>query len=775
MQHLDLAKQDEGKIWIRKPMPSSDDGIMLKIENRRGGALALEGKTIRALHVAFDNFGDCFIMGDQHGQIYYFDLNKNRMKLCQRLGSAVTALSFSTRHKNEFLVCCADNSMKCFNMETKDLLGWMKGHSSAINNISVHSSGKYALTTSNDVAQLWDLDTFSRKRKLNIRENVGILKVFFLPLSNTIITCFKDDSIFGWEADTLQCKFQLPVPVEERSQYLTVTISSDSRFLVAGGRSQFLHVYTLDSRRLFRIIQLPNKVKSVKQLEFLPEKFGDGSHEMLSVLSKDGILRVIHIHNCNLLFDVGDAQNPILNFASSPNGKYIIGVMDSGSLHVFSVKSLTSHLNKAPVPLLKVVSEGATGSKKVLEDSRATYSSAPVSTARSSCSTLKTIPPPLSSARSAGTDVTSESSSAYPSYNVMTEPFELKKLRRILRAYGEYPAKYRLFIWKNLLQLPENHEAFSCLVDKGTHSAYLNLHEDYPMKSRKLLRVLQRTCSSLGHWSAIFGEVKFLPVMIFPLVKLFQNNALVCFEVSATVLLNWCQHWFEFFPNPPINILALVENLLAHHDKVLLNHFITYKVTSQRYAWPMLESLFSEVMTKEEWQVLFDNIFSNEPGYILHVVVAYLTVCRSPLLAMTEPEDFDYFFKHRNAANIRSVIKEANQLADCTPDNVNPIKLLDGFMPLSVSQYQAFNKYPDFVVDFEAKEREKLKDDEVEYLKEKQVASDLKKELSKKISDVEEWYKQQEQVLAAGEQRKQLWKEEAKIREQLARLESLKQ
>ena len=50
----------------------------------------------------------------------------------------------------------------------------------------------------------------------------------------------------------------------------------------------------------------------------------------------------------------------------------------------------------------------------------------------------------------------------------------------------------RMFIWRSLLQLPENHAAFCSLVDKGTHSAFVRLHENYPIKSRKLLRVLQR-------------------------------------------------------------------------------------------------------------------------------------------------------------------------------------------------------------------------------------------------------------------------------------------
>lgn len=53
----------------------------------------------------------------------------------------------------------------------------MRGHESSVFSISVHASGKYAITTSSDTAQLWDLDTFQRKRKLNILQSVGIQKV----------------------------------------------------------------------------------------------------------------------------------------------------------------------------------------------------------------------------------------------------------------------------------------------------------------------------------------------------------------------------------------------------------------------------------------------------------------------------------------------------------------------------------------------------------------------------------------------------------------------
>lgn len=45
--------------------------------------------------------------------------------------------------------------------------------------------------------------------------------------------------------------------------------------------------------------------------------------------------------------------------------------------------------------------------------------------------------------------------------------------------------------------------------------------------------------------------------------------------------VNWGQHWFEYFPNPPLNVLSMAENVLAHHDKELLQHLVDCGITSQ--------------------------------------------------------------------------------------------------------------------------------------------------------------------------------------------------
>jgi hypothetical protein len=50
----------------------------------------------------------------------------------------------------------------------------------------------------------------------------------------------------------------------------------------------------------------------------------------------------------------------------------------------------------------------------------------------------------------------------------------------------------RAFIWRCLLRLPENHAAYAALVEKGGHLTFAKLQEHYPLKSRKLLRIMQR-------------------------------------------------------------------------------------------------------------------------------------------------------------------------------------------------------------------------------------------------------------------------------------------
>ncbi|XP_063499610.1 TBC1 domain family member 31 isoform X16 [Symphalangus syndactylus] len=744
MQSTDLGNKESGKIWHRKPSPATRDGIIVNIIHNTSD---YHPKVLRFLNVAFDGTGDCLIAGDHQGNIYVFDLYGNRFNLVQRTAQACTALAFNLRRKSEFLVALADYSVKCFDTVTKELVSWMRGHESSVFSISVHASGKYAITTSSDTAQLWDLDTFQRKRKLNILQSVGIQKVFFLPLSNTILSCFKDNSIFAWECDTLFCKYQLPAPPESSSiLYKVFAVTRDGRILAAGGKSNHLHLWCLEARQLFRIIQMPTKVRAIRHLEFLPDSFDAGSNQVLGVLSQDGIMRFINIQTCKLLFEIGSLDEGISSSAISPHGRYIASIMENGSLNIYSVQALTQEINKPPPPLVKVIEDLPKNKLSSSDLKRKVTSGRVQQPAKSRESKIQT--------RILKQDLTGDFESKK---NELPDGLNKKRLQILLKGYGEYPTKY------------------SSLIDKGTHVAFLNLQKKYPIKSRKLLRVLQRTLSALAHWSVIFSDTPYLPLLAFPFVKLFQNNQLICFEVIATLIINWCQHWFEYFPNPPINILSMIENVLAFHDKELLQHFIDHDITSQLYAWPLLETVFSEVLTREEWLKLFDNIFSNHPSFLLMTVVAYNMCSRAPLLNCNLKDDFEFFFHHRNNLDINVVIRQVYHLMETTPTDIHPDSMLNVFVALTKGQYPVFNQYPKFIVDYQTQEQERIRNDELDYLRERQTVEDMQAKVDQQRVEDEAWYQKQELLRQAEETRREmLLQEEEKMIQQRQRLAAVK-
>ena len=54
-----------------------------------------------------------------------------------------------------------------------------------------------------------------------VRFNILFPQAFFLPNSDTIITCFRDDTIFAWDLESMSCSYQLPVPPGKSPQYRT--------------------------------------------------------------------------------------------------------------------------------------------------------------------------------------------------------------------------------------------------------------------------------------------------------------------------------------------------------------------------------------------------------------------------------------------------------------------------------------------------------------------------------------------------------------------------
>ena len=202
----------------------------------------------------------------------------------------------------------------------------------------------------------------------------------------------------------------------------------------------------------------------------------------------------------------------------------------------------------------------------------------------------------------------SELSNYAPSGKKVTE----FKLKALFRSKGEFPTKHRTLIWRYLLKLPENTQSFSDLVRRGIHPAYAKLNEKYPLRSRRIYARLQNVCSQLAHWAPILAESHWLPQLVFPFVMVFGGDELACLEACMTVVCWWGSTWHATHPNPPIHIVDTLDALIKKAEPRLHNSLVTsYHVAPGLMGWIMLSSLFTEVLTRQDWCKLMDLLFLN--------------------------------------------------------------------------------------------------------------------------------------------------------------------
>jgi hypothetical protein len=140
-------------------------------------------------------------------------------------------------------------------------------------------------------------------------------------------------------------------------------------------------------------------------------------------------------------------------------------------------------------------------------------------------------------------------------------PAAQRSLRAVLEAFGEFPPKYRLTIWRTLLRLPHSRVAYGGLAARGTHPAFAadDLAARCPGVPPRVLHRLRRTCSALAWWSPVFAESEGLPALVLPFVRAFAADDVGAFEALATVLLHVTPNWFRDFPNPPMHVISAVE------------------------------------------------------------------------------------------------------------------------------------------------------------------------------------------------------------------------
>lgn len=159
---------------------------------------------------------------------------------------------------------------------------------------------------------------------------------------------------------------------------------------------------------------------------------------------------------------------------------------------------------------------------------------------------------------------------------------------------------------------------------------------------------------------------------------LFQRDPLLAFEASLSILLNYCQKWFEYHPFPPLNILGIIENILLEADPVLLNTFCEHGVTSTEYAWPLLQTAMSEILSEDEWLILWDHLISfQKPSLLLFCIIAYSTYSRENIISLIKSSgDIKAFYNTQSHVRAKDLLKVARRLDQEISEHMHPNRYL---------------------------------------------------------------------------------------------------
>ena len=186
--------------------------------------------------------------------------------------------------------------------------------------------------------------------------------------------------------------------------------------------------------------------------------------------------------------------------------------------------------------------------------------------------------------------------------------FNLKDLRTFLKRHSVFPEAHRGVVYTYLLSLPKNVLAYDNLSKKGVHQAFHTLEQTFPLKSPVLGKKLGRVLSALAHHCPLFGDKSIVPFIAFPFVKLFEGDECLAFEMVLIFMMHWGQHLVENYPHPSTTLIEYSLQTLGLVDPELSQFFRAHDVRLGDYLWTSWTNLYTDLLPRTEWLLLFDHL-----------------------------------------------------------------------------------------------------------------------------------------------------------------------
>ncbi|CAI5715652.1 unnamed protein product [Peronospora destructor] len=811
VQTLELQATQDGIIWRRRPLVSSK-GLLSCVKNLPLSSYNKRPAAFRA--VTFNTSGDLLAATDERGRVFVFYVTANRYTLVQHLGTPTTHCCFSPTHKTELFVTCEDKTVRCIDVKTQKLISTLQGHKLPIQCASFQKLGQLALTASQDAVILWDTKDWSRYRVLNAGPGVeeaifykfslpeeepspGLQKIAVSDDHQVLVASGRTPFIYVWEfeSQTIIRIMELPLPIKQviRHAFLPkhntmISILADDGGVVfldvaakdpqikleISNRGRTISTYDIEYHARYLAASTSDGFLLFYDMDIARETVAgaQGRRRKKGLVKLDDYARICTqsgLEKIDFLDDVDPAADSNERDMSAPehNRPVHSKLIDS----LFGAKYPRQAMRTAKQSRSCATTASYAKSSRMFSAS-ATRANVRAATGSFSVSSKKVMTNDSPILRK-NNRTRRPSSLACPLAQLTAQEIEVnwKRLVGFLKCNGMYPKKYRVIVWRFLLRLPKNEEAFRLLVAKGKHSVFTRLKDDYPLQDGRVFRRLHRILSAIVNWCPAFGEVSYLPAVVYPFVKIFRENDLAAFEATLSVMLHWCGEFLVNPPYPPLIVMSAIEKEVARRDPRLYNHFTQYQVASEAYAWSLLKTIFTEVLSEDEWMCLWDHLFTlpDTPQLIFVAVLAYLSYFRTALLAACDRFSIEQFFHQQNAINIQKFIQVMMNLRDkldlsdfaisedplATDYNSVHSSTTRGhgrYWPLSRGQYPAFAHYPRLTADFQVSERNQIALEEAK-LAYKQKLLDQLKESKKLKTEHEKWMRERRLIVDAQKRR----------------------
>lgn len=106
-----------------------------------------------------------------------------------------------------------------------------------------------------------------------------------MPVTNYILACFQDDTMHVWQFGTFECIKQI-IPETWKTHHLRdIALTKNGKVMVIGGHTPNLVIFSLDTWVIKKVVEFPENISGIKQLEFVPQVFDGGANKILAILT----------------------------------------------------------------------------------------------------------------------------------------------------------------------------------------------------------------------------------------------------------------------------------------------------------------------------------------------------------------------------------------------------------------------------------------------------------------------------------------------------------